>query len=734
MNTVKKISAVMAADNPPLDRFRHPFVWTAILLSVFTSQFAYAADQLTLADKADLTHHLNVIATDMTWVPASIDSANAIINKPEYNEHAWESFFTEYFTAKPYTDGLESYLGYPVFWWFDETVHLKLQKGLIRPLIDVNVVPDWNTAIAGGGTTFASDPLLSQTVYNSQRVLTWMGKQDTLSTFPAETLSIYNNLIDLVNVHPTVLRNSAMLDRTSQPHFGALRTQAHMAMLANAPSSERTRAVFTPAVKTEIAATLGLTGKHAEIWNDFTLLLCDNNMASDLQKQTIYQYLSLVPQELHNLATITINKFLGNSEDYQDRNYDFLSRYGVVNIFETLIGVVIENSFPSDVEPGMVDGFTITVAHESNHVVDDVAVKGNPTLAARRQALLDAAGYDSQNFLRSDSGDGFFQDSPVEFIASIANQWFTDSCKTIELGLVRFDAGREDPINQALFFAEIYSQGGGSTFFYKINTSGQILREEIPVGRSIEGFIDDLIFDGNRYMFDLDSEGNVTGYTIVPVVTGRHIFYNNSAFDGNNPAATAGDDAAIATDKSALLPGETASFTNYTSYSRSINGIMVDIATLTATPTAADFEFKVGNSNDPSTWATAPAPTSITIREDAGASGTDRVTIIWADNAIQNQWLEVTVKATISTGLSAADVFYFGNAIGETGNSITDAKVTPTDTIVVRNNPHSATVNPAGIDDNCDFNRDKKVGPTDSIICRNNGTNSSTALQLITVP
>ncbi len=42
--------------------------------------------------------------------------------------------------------------------------------------------------------------------------------------------------------------------------------------------------------------------------------------------------------------------------------------------------------------------------------------------------------------------------------------------------------------------------------------------------------------------------------------------------------------------------------------------------------------------------------------------------------------------------------------------------------------------NPAAIDDAYDFNRDKKIGPTDQVICRNNGTNSATALKLITVP
>src|SRR5580698_7642731 len=55
-------------------------------------------------------------------------------------------------------------------------------------------------------------------------------------------------------------------------------------------------------------------------------------------------------------------------------------------------------------------------------------------------------------------------------------------------------------------------------------------------------------------------------------VVDEQIFYNDSAFDGNSTAANAADDAAIATDKTPLLPGQTAGFANYTSYSRGING------------------------------------------------------------------------------------------------------------------------------------------------------------------
>ncbi len=223
-------------------------------------------------------------------------------------------------------------------------------------------------------------------------------------------------------------------------------------------------------------------------------------------------------------------------------------------------------------------------------------------------------------------------------------------------------------------------------------------------------------------------------YVAPASVVGRHVFYNNSYFDGDDPGANASDDAAIAPDKTALLPGGTGNFANYTSYWHGINGIMVDIPALPGVPTAADFTFKVGNDNNPAGWSAAPAPSSITIRSGAGAGGSDRTTIIWAHNAIAKQWLQVTVLATVNTGLSSPDVFYFGNAIGETGNLPSDAEVTPTDEVAVRNDPHTLGGNPATITDACDFNRDRKVGPTDAIICRDNGTSSPTALQLITVP
>ena len=101
------------------------------------------------------------------------------------------------------------------------------------------------------------------------------------------------------------------------------------------------------------------------------------------------------------------------------------------------------------------------------------------------------------------------------------------------------------------------------------------------------------------------SSGILTVTAPPATVLGRWVFYNHSAWDGNNPAANTNDDNAIAPDKAALLPGGTATFANYTSYSRGLNGIMVDIANLPGTPTTNDFTFRVGNDNNPDGWRRA---------------------------------------------------------------------------------------------------------------------------------
>ena len=204
-------------------------------------------------------------------------------------------------------------------------------------------------------------------------------------------------------------------------------------------------------------------------------------------------------------------------------------------------------------------------------------------------------------------------------------------------------------------------------------------------------------------------------------VVARHVFYNNSVYDGNNAAPNAGDDGAIATDKQVLRPGETATPANYTGYAKGVNGLMVDVGglPLSVTLDASDFQFHVGSGgggpDGATTWSPAMPP-SVLFRRGAGRDGSDRVTLVWPDNQIRNQWLRVTVPAGGWIGLTTPDVFYFGNLVGDTMNSPGTFRVDSQDVSRTRN----AQLRPADIASLYDHNRDGRINTSDQSITRNN--------------
>jgi hypothetical protein len=224
-------------------------------------------------------------------------------------------------------------------------------------------------------------------------------------------------------------------------------------------------------------------------------------------------------------------------------------------------------------------------------------------------------------------------------------------------------------------------------------------------------------------------------------ISARKIFYNNSKWDGNLTAINASDDAAIATDKQALLPGPAgtpnkAAFANYTSYSKGINGIMIDVSKLPNNGsgiTANDFVFRVGNTLTPSGWSAPNVSPTIQVRTNVG--GVDRIEITFPDYnpatglGIAKQWLQVTLLADANTGLAANDVSYFGNAIGEAGNNPANANVDVNDELLARNN-QTAT---ATLINAYDYDRNGIVDLNDDTLAHSNMTGFITALKLISV-
>jgi hypothetical protein len=238
----------------------------------------------------------------------------------------------------------------------------------------------------------------------------------------------------------------------------------------------------------------------------------------------------------------------------------------------------------------------------------------------------------------------------------------------------------------------------------------------------------------------IDAAGNALAanaadsWTVSPppppaTVVARHVFYHGSAFArGVATTGTTGDpdDAAIATDKAALLPGARATFANYTSYPAGINGVMVDVAGLGAGVTGADFAVRVGNSADTLTWVAGARPATVTVRPGAGVNGSDRLTLVWPDGAVRRQWMQLTVLATAATRLALPDVFYFGNLPGETGDDPAAAEVDAADVVLTR---EAIGGGPAGVTSRFDFDRNGRVDARDMAVVR--GAVGGGPLQLI---
>ena len=222
-------------------------------------------------------------------------------------------------------------------------------------------------------------------------------------------------------------------------------------------------------------------------------------------------------------------------------------------------------------------------------------------------------------------------------------------------------------------------------------------------------------------------------------VVARHIVYAGSAFDD-------GDGGAVAPDKTPLLPGQTATAAQLTSFASGINSLLVDVSNLNA-PMAVDeddFVFRRGDTDDPASWPAAPQP-DVLVHENAGRGGADRIELVWPDGAIENTWLEVTLRHEATEfGLARDDVFYVGNAIGEvtaaaaagafaTGPGTSPPMVNASDVVAIRDDPRGLA-NPASIDNPHDLNRDRFVDAVDLILARDNATSPLSTLPWLTPP
>ncbi len=336
------------------------------------------------------------------------------------------------------------------------------------------------------------------------------------------------------------------LDPAVQPYVGVLAGQVWINLLECLPDSTQHR--------NNLANAIGLPVIHQNILVDFGTLFNENSTADEEQQNVVYNYLAALPRPLWDAENISIIDYFGSNLPSEVR---MEARTGV-NIFGIRVGQWTENSFPPDSKPGIVDTYSICLAHEINHTVDAHTISPNRVLQERRYTLIEQAAppdivfldhaigfgvdwnatkaqFQSQgywdgidgnwqnawnNFWISGPGHNYNDhwlrnnlklmcEAPQESFATLANQYFTDSAIMLDLCCRRWDRGITCCINQFLYFADIYSLGSSTTYFYQIDTQGNLSRTTVPLTRDTYGHIESLDINGMTYEFTLDAEGNV---------------------------------------------------------------------------------------------------------------------------------------------------------------------------------------------------------------------------------
>ena len=386
-----------------------------------------------------------------------------------------------------------------------------LQEGLVTPLLDI-VERSWNGAATAGNMAFIHNATLTEELNGALIMLSNMSKEGWGLISQDTQARIYARLADLYSIHSAILSHGNTLDPVSTPWFATLRARTTLTVASALPTTATNRLIASENDKQNFAVDVGLAGSQLALWQDHNLLYLDNKLSSASQYAVVDSFLHQIPKELQNLMMISVNDFLGNTSALQGRSIGLSYLFGGVNTFSTEVGVASENSFPSGHTPHRSDLFGLALGHEISHNIDSFYISNSIDLTSKRDGLIQSAGTNSQNYLRSMAGGEFFQNAPQEFFASIGNQWFSDTSLTFDLGLARADQGLLEPLNQFLFTADVYSRGGSETVFYQLDTNGQLSSYSVPLSRTGSGAIDGITVNGREFVFDLDVSDKVIGY------------------------------------------------------------------------------------------------------------------------------------------------------------------------------------------------------------------------------
>lgn len=201
-------------------------------------------------------------------------------------------------------------------------------------------------------------------------------------------------------------------------------------------------------------------------------------------------------------------------------------------------------------------------------------------------------------------------------------------------------------------------------------------------------------------------------FTALVNIPSQKLFYNDSGFETVGGVSSALDNSKSLLRSSAVQA--TTSFANVSNYSKGINGLVFDVAGLASNSlSASDFIFRASPTGlsgvaNPSIWPSAPNPSVVNVTP--GTATTPAVVRLeWADNAIQNVWLQVIVRANANTGLVNRQVYYIGHALGEV-DGLSPYRVSTTDVGLVRSGVSNAIVSASDVRD---LDKDRRITTSD---------------------
>lgn len=426
---------------------------------------------------------------------AGLRASDAAVNSMKFDtklmysldEQAAREYFTKYFAENRMTHSLSANLGYPLECWGNN--HANLEKGIAPALMGEvwKFFQEYNTP-AQMSKALAADPAKHDHVFFSLCHLGRIARADILSR--EEMAELARRMFRIVKGSKLCDFRNKKIDQEKYPYVNSIKTQMLLSAFSFADRGE---------IISEFARAAGISGPRAQLISQYKVLTIDNGWFDTRQLKGIKDYAASMPAHLRFPIAVMCFGHTVSEKNEQISVHRFRATKAF-NVFGTRIGKVASNQFPKDYDRTVKnDGFMIVLAHEYAHSADSKYLELNENLKKFKLSLIDKAGSEQKNYLRSMIEAGYFVKHKNEFVASLANQYFSSTEDMLRLALQKAKSGNYNHINQFALMASLYSDGG-KTHFYRINERGTVKRTACPI-RKRDALVTDIAVGTKRYHF-----------------------------------------------------------------------------------------------------------------------------------------------------------------------------------------------------------------------------------------